>query len=363
MNKTDGEEQRIYARNPSIGTHDGNFHADEVLACCMLQRLPEYKSAAIVRTRNPDVLRSCDVVVDVGGCYDPVNNRYDHHQRGFCETLGVGRHDRVKLSSAGLIYRHFGKRLIEAALERMRAVSCVHPNEDTDKDTTIRMVYTALYAKFIEAVDAIDNGESCYDTQRSARPLYQQCTSLSTRVARMNAFWNEEYTPERQMERFGVAMRMVGRELDEMLERDIIASWLPGRKHTWNAVKETSHISSPELLVLLRFCPWRDHLHDLEEEDPVFRESGRRVLYVVYPEDDERSDTRWRIQAVSVAPGSFESRRPLPQKWRGLGGAELSRVVGMPGCVFVHAAGFIGGHEHMEGAVEMGKRGIALHDI
>lgn len=353
-----GGEERVCATRPLIGTHDGNFHADEVVACCMLMRMPEYKTAVIVRTRNPVVLESCDVVVDVGGQYDPVRNRYDHHQRGFCETLRSGRHCRVKLSSAGLVYRHFGRRLVEGALEHARV-----PHADDDKDITVvvQMIYLAFYARFVEAVDAIDNGEPCCSRCTSS-PLYMQSTSLSARVARMNAFWNEEYTPESQMCRFQRAMDVVGRELDEMLERDIIASWLPGRRHTQLAMKEAQPLSTPELVVLLRFCPWRDHLHDIEEEDPVFQKSGRRVLYVVYPEDDARYDTHWRIQAVSVAPASFESRRPLPQNWRGLGGAELSRIVGMPGCVFVHATGFIGGHERLEGAIEMGKRSMASND-
>lgn len=32
-----------------IGTHNGKFHCDEVLACYMLKLLPEYKDAKIVR--------------------------------------------------------------------------------------------------------------------------------------------------------------------------------------------------------------------------------------------------------------------------------------------------------------------------
>jgi len=32
-----------------IGTHNGTFHCDEVLACFMLKSLPEYKDAQIVR--------------------------------------------------------------------------------------------------------------------------------------------------------------------------------------------------------------------------------------------------------------------------------------------------------------------------
>lgn len=69
--------------NPSkiIGTHNGTFHCDEVLACCMLKMLPEYDDAKIVRTRDENVLKTCDIVVDVGGEYEPLSHRYDHHQR------------------------------------------------------------------------------------------------------------------------------------------------------------------------------------------------------------------------------------------------------------------------------------------
>jgi hypothetical protein len=48
-----------------IGTHDGKFHCDEALACAMLKALPEWKDAAIVRTRNPEALAQCDIV---GAC-------------------------------------------------------------------------------------------------------------------------------------------------------------------------------------------------------------------------------------------------------------------------------------------------------
>jgi len=32
-----------------IGTHSGGFHCDELLACFMLTRLPQYKDADIIR--------------------------------------------------------------------------------------------------------------------------------------------------------------------------------------------------------------------------------------------------------------------------------------------------------------------------
>jgi len=41
-----------------------------------------------------------DVVIDVGGVYDPATHRYDHHQREFKEMFGHG-FSNTKLSSAG----------------------------------------------------------------------------------------------------------------------------------------------------------------------------------------------------------------------------------------------------------------------
>ena len=60
----------------------------QALACYMLKRLPEFSDARIVRSREEGVLESCDVVVDVGGVYDPSKHRYDHHQRYSDFTAG-----------------------------------------------------------------------------------------------------------------------------------------------------------------------------------------------------------------------------------------------------------------------------------
>lgn len=79
--KNDLPEAKKPLISPKIGTHNGTFHCDEALACFMLKQLPEYRHADIVRTRNSEELAKCDVVVDVGGVYDPEKHRYDHHQR------------------------------------------------------------------------------------------------------------------------------------------------------------------------------------------------------------------------------------------------------------------------------------------
>lgn len=54
-----------------IGTHSGTFHCDEALGCFLLKQTQTFKDAEIVRTRDESVLSELDIVIDVGGKYDP----------------------------------------------------------------------------------------------------------------------------------------------------------------------------------------------------------------------------------------------------------------------------------------------------
>ena len=100
-----------------VGTHSDSFHCDEVLATVMLLQTREFSDAIIVRTRQEDVFDKLDIVVDVGGVYDAARNRFDHHQVTFEESWNNSPDDITKLSSAGLVYKHFGKEIIANAVQ------------------------------------------------------------------------------------------------------------------------------------------------------------------------------------------------------------------------------------------------------
>lgn len=80
-----------------------------------------------MRSRDPAVLDKLPLIVDVGSTYDPSNGRYDHHQKGFAETFDE-KH-KTKLSSAGLVYKHYGKdviaRLLTGATPEQIDVRCL----------------------------------------------------------------------------------------------------------------------------------------------------------------------------------------------------------------------------------------------
>ena len=54
-----------------IGTHNGSFHCDEALGCYLLQKTDRFKDTEVVRSRDQEVLKDLDIVIDVGGVYDP----------------------------------------------------------------------------------------------------------------------------------------------------------------------------------------------------------------------------------------------------------------------------------------------------
>lgn len=107
------------------------------------------------------------------------------------------------------------------------------------------------------------------------------------------------------------------------------------------------------ILVFEQSIPWRDHLFTIEEEKGIKGEA----IYVLYGEGPGKN---WRVQAVPVSKDSFESRKALPAAWRGIRDDALSEVTGVPGGVFVHASGFIGGNKSFEGALELAKKALEL---
>jgi len=111
-------------------THNGSFHADDLFATAVLSILNK-GNIKIIRTRDLEVIAKGDYVYDVGGIYDPENNRFDHHQKG-----GAGaRENGIPYSSFGLIWKKYGEQLCES-----------------------KEVADHIDKKIVQPIDAIDNG-------------------------------------------------------------------------------------------------------------------------------------------------------------------------------------------------------------
>ncbi|OBT50044.1 hypothetical protein VE04_09350, partial [Pseudogymnoascus sp. 24MN13] len=301
----------------TIGTHNGHFHADEALAVYMLRLLPAYQSASLIRTRDPALLATCHTVVDVGGEYDATRNLYDHHQRTFTTTFP---NRPTKLSSAGLVYMHFGKAIIAQSLGV----------EESADEVTI--LWNKIYEDFIEALDAHDNGISAYDTKALQAAGIEKRFSdggftLGAMVGRLNPNWNDPRPSDPaawqaiEDEKFSKASSKIGAEFSSTLSY-LTTSGSRRRAPVRTAFSERlDHDSHGRSLVVDgQSVPGTEHLYRLESEQGGDSKSG--------------GGAKWRLQAVRETTDSFESRHPLPEAWRGFRDEKLDGITGVPGGVF-----------------------------
>ncbi|KAI0793480.1 GAMM1 protein [Abortiporus biennis] len=322
-----------------IGTHNGTFHCDEALAVFLLRKTKSYGDADLKRTRDPSILDTCTIVVDVGGVYDESKQRFDHHQRGFTEVFGHGFN--TKLSSAGLVYKHFGQEIVANSLKL------------SVDDPKVNTLWLKLYKEYIEAIDAVDNGISQYPKDIS--PLYRNSTDISRRVGHLNPAWNQPFDAQTVDKQFLKASALVGNEFLGRLEYYANA-WLPARDLVSDALNKRKEVdSSGKIILFEQFAPWKEHLFELEAELAI--PEAEKPIYVIYPDE---TGGNWRIQAVPVSPESFESRKALPEAWRGVRDNQLSELSGIDGCIFVHASGFIGGNATKDGAFKMATIALSI---
>ena len=320
-----------------ICTHSGSFHADEALAVYMLRLLPEFKDAKVVRSRDQAKWEESDIVVDVSGKYDAENGLYDHHQREFFETFNDKY--KTKLSSAGLVYKHFGQDIIKALQPQL-------------EDSQVEFLYDKVYRDFVESLDANDNGISNFDSEElGVKPkFHDKNITIPGIVSGMNPGWNEDCSDASFDSCFFKASEFIGGVFKNLV-KGYGESWIPAKSLVEEAIRNRFEVDrSGKIIVLKQFCPWKEHLYSIEREIGIENE----IEFVLF----EDNSGNWRVSTVSVSATSFKFRKGLPEPLRGLRDDELSEKSGLPGCVFIHAAGFIGGAESKETVLKLAQMSL-----
>jgi uncharacterized UPF0160 family protein len=268
----------------TIATHNGNFHADDVFSIAALKNI--FPVFNLVRTRDLEVIGKADVVIDVGGIYDPETGRFDHHQRG-----GAGeRENGIPYSSFGLVWKKYGLEICGG-------------NQD---------VANSVDSSLVSTIDAID----CGHAEGVSKGI-----SLSQTISMFNPTWEEESHYDVC---FDEAVAFASRVLTRF-----IASASGGISAKSIVAKAIEQAEDPRVIVLEQYTPWKRTVHALSED----------ALFMVYPSDSGQ----WRIQTVPVEPGSFENRKSLPKAWAGLSDKALQDVTQLDDAMFCHNGLFIGG--------------------
>ncbi|UOF92475.1 MYG1 family protein [Fodinisporobacter ferrooxydans] len=286
-----------------LGTHSQTFHADDVYATVFL--LHVYNDAEIVRSREEDVLKSCDIVYDVG------RGKYDHHSRD-----KMYRENGIPYAASGLIWRDFGKQIIK--------------NAGIQEADVIETIAREIDEEMVQPLDAIDNG---IEIEKSLPIL-----DIASVVRLMNPAWDAEDSED---EAFQKAVSITNVIFSEYLNKKLAGyRAVPIVKRAF----ETREMS--QLLVLPKGCPWEKTLLRLDQK--------KEVLFVITP----RKNGQFTIQSVPPQSGSFAKRKPFPDDWGGLEGKQLESVTGVPGSVFCHTGLWLAVAASLDGAIQLAKLAI-----
>lgn len=264
----------------SFGTHDGSFHADEATACSLLLLYGRIDRDKVIRTRDPNLLAICEYVCDVGGIYDPIHKRFDHHQ---AEYQGP-------MSSAGMVLLY------------LRDHAYIDP-----------LFYEHLNKSLILGVDAHDNGVAKIEPGTCS---FSQVVSNFLPI-------EYEASPEEMNAAFFRAVDFIVGHLDRFHLRHLYINNC--RSAVQAKMKETGYA-----LIFEEPIPWIENFFDMGGE-------LHPAQFVIMP-----AGPHWKLRGIPPSLSErMKVRRPLPEKWAGLHEEELQRASGIDGAVFCHKGRFI----------------------
>ncbi|MCR4284078.1 MAG: MYG1 family protein [Parcubacteria group bacterium] len=292
-----------------IITHNGKFHSDDVFAVATLGLVLGDEPFEVLRTRDLEIIKSGDYVLDIGGEYDEGNNKFDHHQIG-----GAGeRENGIPYASFGLVWKKFGAGL------------CGSPEVASHIDENLAQV-----------VDAEDNGVDLVK-EYVFPDVYGYTITGVVNMFRPTLKEKDISFDEKFLEAVSLARQIIEREIK--ITQDQVESEIK--------IKEAYNMSEDKQLVVFN------------EDGDYGRENVVRVL-LEYPEPLYavlyRSDvSNWQVVAINKDKKTFETRKPIPDKWRGLRGEELAEATGVPDAIFCHRGGFMCVSGSKEGAIKFAK--------
>ena len=276
----------------TIATHSGPFHADDVMATALLRVFVDAQ-ATVVRTRDPEQMAPADVVIDVGGVFDPDTRRFDHHQASYTG-------DR---SSAGMV------------LDWLTASSTI----DARLGSTLR-------AGLMDYLDAVDNGRTA---PKSEVPCFPRLVDALNQTADTQEEFDQAFERATTVAQWFLEGLVAGQRKIERAEQVVVAAMQDAEAHQRNVI-------------------FLDAYHSWKK--PYFANGGAShpTEFVLFP----GTDGSWRIVAIPPQYGDFAQKRSLPEAWAGLTDAELEAVVGIEGAVFCHKNRFIAVFKTREGALQ-----------
>lgn len=286
-----------------VGTHNGKFHADEVMACAITSLL--FENTKIIRSRNEVELKEADIIFDVGE--NDMVKVFNHHDRNWDQFRSNG----IPFASAGAAWQMFGVEI----LKQMGVENEIHVEIFNRIDT------------IMAEIDAIDVGMNI-DMKYGISPIISSFVPVNGTNDEIEAAFNEA---------LNFTKLYIIREIKafQYLELSKFQAWEVLKGNQEIAIFDTANPA------------WREIINEHWNETS-------NVQLVVYPD----TSGAWRVQS---APGEntllggngFAIRCKAPEEW--LGKNNIADKFGNDKfeILFCHKGGFIGGAITKDDAIKM----------
>lgn len=289
----------------TLGTHNGKFHADDVMATAMLRLL--LGDIKVTRTRDEKILGELDLIYDIG------LGEFDHHQLD--KEI---RENNIPYAACGLVWREFGTRIIQQFTPQFEEHDIVAIFDYVDKN-------------LVQGIDATDNGMDIHSEFK--------VMSISDMIQNFNPTWDSK---DSQEEAFEEAVSYATIVLNRIIRRQI--SVINARLIVTEAF---TNRTMSEIMILKTGCPWIQHLLKIDVNN--------EVLFVISPNDN---NGEYKVQTVKKTADTFEARKDILEAIRGKSPAEINSIVNINDAIFCHTAGFIAATKSLESALQIAKLSI-----
>jgi uncharacterized UPF0160 family protein len=286
-------------------THDGRFHADEIFALAVLNLI--FPDLELVRSRDENVIKKADIIVDVGHAYDPEKLIFDHHQRSFT----LKRKSGIPYASFGLVWKQYGESLCGSS-------------------------QTAEYidSVIVQTIDADDNGIEIYDTKIEGVGFHTLSDIIDSFVPR--------YVDDDEKVKIGFdrALKFATAYMKRQIKlaKELFEVALP------NIRKAVKNAKDPRILIFDKFDKtWLNFIAG-ESED---------ALFAIFPTHRKT----WAIRSVPKRGQKFEYFKLLPAEWAGRQ-KDFANITEVQDALYCHNGCFLAEANSLEGADRLA--GIAL---
>ncbi len=301
---------KFLSKKKTVAVHDGSFHTDDVFACAALS-LAHGGHIAITRTRDMELIKKADIVVDVGGEYDEAKERFDHHQIG-----GAGaRANGIPYASFGLVWKKYGPLVCGS-------------------HTAAEKIDLAIVAP----IDGPDNGVATYAPVFSDVGVY----SIHGVIGSFLPTWKELAADidSQFLKAVKLASQLLAREIKKAKDNQ------EGER----IVRESYAQAADKRIIIVPAPIGRVNIVSMLMQ---FSEP----LFAVYPDREAKT---WSVVGILKQFGSFEIRHDIPLAWAGLHDEELRKVTGIQDAIFCHTKRFLVVAKSQAGALALAK--LALND-